>query len=459
MGTLVISNLGRLITGHPDDVGVLGPPAAFQPPYLRYLQAQAHRTVWFARPGDVLLVPTPVDGAFLRHATALRGFTPDDLDVLVHEPGAGFAARLREAVRRRGVDRAWPYYHDRTAAALIRGLGLPVAGFAAQGGAELLNSKVMFRALAAGAGVPVAEGRVPVSRADAEGFVRTLLADGRSAVVKQDFHVGGLGNEIASPAPGLLPIGANRVETCTDEEAVARFVARQWGPDDAPGRPPIVVEHYVPDCRSVYAGYRIGERGVSLYGHGEMRMTPVINGLITPSPSAGTAEFAPFLRHAERLAGVVRALGYRGQLSVDGVLTPDGDTFLTEINARSGGATHDHCILRTLVGRDDRVLVDRRRCDFPPLGPLLAELHAQGLAFDPVSRTGVVVTVHDGGTGSETGEFAVIAEDLAAAEQAEKAVEALLHERDGDATASADRGTDTGTHTDTDTDTATGDTA
>ncbi|MEU3624351.1 hypothetical protein BS329_04910 [Amycolatopsis coloradensis] len=428
MSTLLINNLGRLITGTRGASALLGHANMLDPPYDRYLRAQSHRTVWLADPGDVVVVPTPIDPQFLEYATGIRGFGPQDLTVL--DPAAvratGFTETILRAITDRRAERAWPYYFDRTAAALVRSLDLPVPGFTGQGGAELLNSKVLFRALAAGIGVPIAEGVVPASATEAEEYLWAALSLGRCVIVKQDFHVGGLGNEIASPGVRIRPIGARQVHHCTDREGVARFVARHWR---AEHEHRVVVEHYTPDSRSIYVGYHLTDDGVEAYGHGEMRMTPIINGLITPSPAVSSPAFAEFLGHAGRLAGAVREMGYRGQLSVDGVLTPDNGVFLTEFNARSGGATHNHCIMSRLAqprGEADRIMLDRRRCTLPPLKSLLTALERAGLGFDAASRSGVIVTVHDGDTCRETGEFCTIAENLEAADQLENRAVAAI---------------------------------
>jgi hypothetical protein len=422
VGTLLVSNLGRLVTGNRTVNHILGDADALAPPYDRHLRVQSHRTVWFARPGDVLVVPTPIDQAFFDYATSLRGFRGDDVTVLVPKDG-DIVEQVRQAVKERQVDRFWPYYFDRTAAAFAVELGLRVPDFIGQGGAELLNSRVLFRALAAGLGVPIADGRIPVAPAEAEAHVWRLVSSGRSVIVKQDFHAGGLGNEIASPYPELRLAGPGRVEVCTTRDDVKRFVARQWSHGG------IIVEHYVSDSRSIYVGYVIGDDGIRAYGQGEMRMPPVVNGLVTPSPNGSSAPFAAFLEHSARLAESVRVMGYRGLLSVDGVLTPDGDVFLTEFNARSDGATHNHCIMTTMVdaeNRPDRIMLDHRRCDLPALGPLLAALDAEGVAFDPAERSGTVITAHDGGSGGETGEFCVVAPDLRTAEAMEDTVTATI---------------------------------
>jgi hypothetical protein len=430
MGTLLVSNLGSLITGNRDPINILGSPEAFVDPYHRYLRVQAHRTIWFANPGDVLILPTSVDSKFIEYTAELRGFDAAELTILPPETLNQSVAVIRRVVEEHGVNRIWPYYFDRTIAAFARALGLPVPGFVYQSGAELLNSKIFFRALAAGTNAPIADGWVPTTRADAEEYIWDKLSEGRCVILKEDFHVGGLGNIILSPGQRVTPIGAVRAEICADQKSVKDTLDHHWATVADHEMPKIVIEQYEPDARSIYAGFSLTDDGVSIYGHGEMRMMPVINGLITPILlNNQMRKQSAFLHQAERLSAAVQRMGYRGQLSVDGILTTEGEVFLTEFNARSGGATHNHCIMNTLVARSpesDRIMLDRRRCDFPPLGLFLSALRSEGLLFNQANRTGVVVTVHDGGLESETGEFCVIAENLAQAEQMEEAVNTLI---------------------------------
>ena len=163
MSTLIVSNLGKLITGTRGVSDLLGGADAMSPPYDRYLQVQSHRTAWLAVPGDVIVVPTLIDQEFLDYATSLRGFRSADVAVLAPRPGqvsGGLAQAVRRVINEKQIDQVWPYYFDRTTAAFARSLGLDVSEFVTQGGAELLNSKILFRILASGIGVQIAEGRV-----------------------------------------------------------------------------------------------------------------------------------------------------------------------------------------------------------------------------------------------------------------------------------------------------------
>src|ERR1039457_7116897 len=66
-------------------------------------------------------------------------------------------------------------------------------GFVDQGGNELLNSKVTFRAVAAGTGLPIPEGIVTETPAEAVDFLWELLGSNRAAIAKQDTGSGGRG--------------------------------------------------------------------------------------------------------------------------------------------------------------------------------------------------------------------------------------------------------------------------
>jgi Pre ATP-grasp domain/PGM1 C-terminal domain len=438
MARLLISNLGRLITGTDQGRYPLGGPAAFREPYRRYLRVQAHRSLWFAEPGDVVLVPEPVDEQFRRYVADVRGFSPDAMEIVVPDSApacfdAWLLRHLRQAIDRNGVDGVWPYYFDRSVCELIDRLGVPVDpamyAYAAQGGVERLNSKAEFRILATRAEVPLAPGRIVTDPETLAAEVWRTVAGGSNAIVKEDCHVGGLGNEIVSAAHGVRPIGARGVSVCRDEREVRAFTDRLWNAGEGKRPRRFVVERYAPDSRSIYAGLSIGDTTASVYGIGEMRMTPIINGLVAYGPAARLPGFDDFVSSAVRLGQSVQALGYRGQLSVDGVVTPSGPMFLTEFNARSGGATHNHCLLRRMVdpaGMGDRLLLDRRRCDLPPLAMVVAALHSAGLLYDAASRTGVLVTVHDGGAGQQTGELCVAATDLSTAEEIEAAAEVVI---------------------------------
>jgi hypothetical protein len=88
---------------------------------------------------------------------------------------------------------------------------VPGHAFLSQGGGLLVNSKATFRAIAAGASVPLAVGTVCPDRCSAENAIVEMMADGEPIILKHEYFSSGKGNEILSPRDGVRPIGASRV--------------------------------------------------------------------------------------------------------------------------------------------------------------------------------------------------------------------------------------------------------
>ncbi|MFD3547921.1 peptide ligase PGM1-related protein [Streptomyces sp. NPDC058655] len=442
MPTLIISNQRT--------EEMVGDLDLLTPEYRRYVGNQAQRMAWLLGEGDVLVLPVAADEHFLRYVTERLGVDRSSVQVLVPPQGRfgegvlsrdrlgdeAFVRELRDAVASHGVDRVLPFHFDSTVAGLTRALGLdgatPGFGFLDQSGGRLLNSKATFRALAGGTGVPVPRGGVFSEQGDAADFLwDRLLGRGRPAILKQDFHVAGFGNEIVSPVPGIDPIGAQRAVVAADRGQLDKYLTDRWHWLTDGGRNTVVIEDYVPQSVPIYAELRVEETGVEFTGHGEMRMKPVLNGLIVPAPSADLAAFPDFLRAARQLCAPLHAVGYRGIVSIDAIVTPDGNILINEFNCRTGGSTHIHRIGERVVGGDyfeDRVLVELRRCSFPGFTATVEALAAAGLGYDHTTRTGVLITVDDGSQDGGFGEYCVVGESLHHAEALEERVTRLFAE-------------------------------
>ncbi|MPY57501.1 preATP grasp domain-containing protein [Streptomyces spongiae] len=440
MPTLIVSNQRT--------EEMVGDLELLDPDYRRYVGNQAQRMAWCLREGDILVLPMPADEEFLRYVADSLGIERDSVRVIVPPAGRvgegllsrdrltdeGFLAELREAVAAQGTDRVLPFHFDSTVAELTRMLGLdrvtPGFGFLDQSGGRLLNSKSTFRALAGGVHAPVPEGGVFSAREEAEAFLwEGLLSQGHPAILKQDFHVAGFGNEIVSPVPGVDPLGARRTVVTEDREELVKYLTDRWDWLTDGGRNRVVIERYVPESVPIYAEVRVEEHGVEFTGHGEMRMKPVLNGLIVPAPSAELPAFPGFLDAVRLLCEPIHAVGYRGIVSVDAIVTPDQDILINEFNCRTGGSTHIHRIGERVVGADyfeERVLVELRRCTFPPFATAVEALRTHGLAYDPATRTGVLVTVDDGSPTGGFGEYVVVAEDADGVRELELAVGELF---------------------------------
>jgi Pre ATP-grasp domain/PGM1 C-terminal domain len=430
--------MARLVIGNWSFEPGLG---SLSPEARRHIGCQGQRMLWSARAGDVAVLPMAPRPEFVAYVATMLGLDRDALEVVV-PPAAGladvlvrdrfedpaFLARLRRLVAEHGIDEVVPFAFDDTVNRLARRLdlrkGTPGFGFLEQGGSELLNSKVVFRALAAGIGVPVPDGIVTDVPDEVVEFAWSRIAAGASAMVKQDVHVAGLGNEILSRPTDDEPRGALYAKTVADRAELAEHVASRWSWYTGGLRRRVVVEHYVPDSVPVWAEVSVTDDAVRVVGTGEMRMKPVINGVVIPAPPT-TTEDPDFLAGATRLGEAMRAMGYRGLTNIDAMVTPGGAVLFNEINARLGGSSHLYAIGERIIGGDyldDRRLIERRDCAFGAFPEAVTRLADRGLAYDPRTRSGIVVTIYGTDGAGRGGECCIVGEDLDSAEALDRAL-------------------------------------
>ncbi|MEU4262696.1 peptide ligase PGM1-related protein [Streptomyces sp. NPDC025273] len=373
------------------------------------------RLAWFAQDGDLLVLPVRPEEDFLAYVTSHTGTRRSAIEVIV--PAAGragedlltadrlsapaFLTALRRALAGRPVTDILALWPDTSVATLARALGaehaLPGFGFAAQSGGALVNSKAVFRAVTAGAGVPIPEGAVCATLERAESAITGLLDANAPVIVKQDYSLGGKGNEILSRVPGIQPVGARRTLTLTGTSEVRGYLDERWAELSRNGRDPVVVERYYPDSTSLFAEYLITDDGVEFGGTGEMIMAPLATAQVVPAQGLKPDAAAELVEQGRRLCVPLHAMGYRGRLSADAVLTRDGELFFTEYNGRVTMSTHTYAVvgarLAGLDHADDRVVVERiwpGGWSARSFASAVSALTETGLAFDPSTRTGVV---------------------------------------------------------------------
>jgi hypothetical protein len=375
------------------------------------VRAWAQRMLWFAEPGDVVVAMAPPDAAFLAHVAGVKGFDPGELTVHVIPAGRfegmvdhlaldtdEFAALVRPyAASATEVLAAWPSPH---VASFVERLGIadrwPGHALFAQGACEPLNSMGGFRAWAAAAGAPISRGSVCRSKDDAVRASADLLASTRAIVVKKAHGGAGAGNHIVTTSAEVeLERAGGKYVTVLDGSAasVASFWDEHWEWASAGGAYPVVVEEFQAGARSIYAEFDCSAEGARLcaigelsFGHRQLERETV--------PAQGVAELARerLIAGARRLADYYWALGYRGPLSADAVVSPSDEVVFTEVNAQYTGSTHLYRVLGALAG-DDRVVT---QVTTPPFWPIastegfLAGVAASGCSFDPVERRGIV---------------------------------------------------------------------
>ncbi|KXK63665.1 hypothetical protein AWW66_01485 [Micromonospora rosaria] len=430
-----------LIIGNSRTAEMVGDLAALTPAQRRGGGWIAQRMLWFARDGDVLVLPFAPPPEYLSYVTGLTGTDPASLTVVVPPPGSlgpdiltpdrltdpGFLARLRDALGDRPPHGILAVYKDLPVTGLARALAaeaaLPGYAFSAQAGDALVNSKAGFRALAAGAGVPIAPGTVVTRPEQALETITDLFDQGHSVMVKLEFNGGGFGNEILSRTGGITPAGAPRVVVLPDRPALRAYLEQRWEWLTAGHAHRLVVERFFPDSTTVYAEYLITDDSAHLIGVGELLMEPVAVGAVLPAQTIDARTRADLLDGAARLAESLRVLGYRGVVSADAIHTPDGPVLFTETNCRLTGSTHVHLVLHGRVvdaaHAADRVFLERDGWAVPSFTAALERLAAAGLGYDPASRTGVVVTSNEVDADG-TVACCAIATDLATAERMQR---------------------------------------
>lgn len=425
--------------------------AALPVEYRQFLSVISHRMLWFARNGDIVVLPTRPADDFVGYVRRLMGLSDGEPRIVIPPPArqgqellyddrladAKFLTEMGTLVRQRATDRVFPFYLDNAVLRLARefGLGGSAGGlaFLAERGSEIVNSKAVFRAIAAGNGVPIPDGLVCTSRVDAEAFAWPLLAKGRSVIVKQDLHGGGYGNELLVPAEGVTGVGASATIVIPGQSALAGHLSQAWDRYSYGGARPVVVEHYIHGCEQLYIEFLVTDAAALLLDYGQVRMKPILNGLVIPPP---VRDLPGFLTGARKLAEAQRMLGYRGYAGIDAIVTPGGDILFNELNGRVAGSTHLDVLARRMVGEDyleRRVLISRNRCSWPSFTAAEAILAEHGLAFDARALTGVLLPGDDDAPGGPTGQILVVGTDIAEAQELEdRAVAAFGLPGDGD---------------------------
>ncbi|MFI1652010.1 peptide ligase PGM1-related protein [Streptomyces avidinii] len=411
------------------------------------------RMAWFAENGDILVLPVRPGEDLMEYITGLTGIRRNTLTVVVPPPHVGsegtlsaarlsdpeFLATLEQAIADREVTHFSALWPDASVSRLARVLGvqeaMPGYGFVDQAGGVMVNSKSAFRTLAAGIGVPLSPGTVCTSHMAAEQGILDLL-DGGPVIVKHDYLSGGHGNEVLTTGADFRPIGARRVITVDGRAEVRSYLKERWEWLSSSGRGKPIVERYVQDSSAFFAEFLISDGDVELTGDGELLSAPYAVGEIMPAQGLEPDLLDEIVEGGRKLAWALHAIGYRGVLCPDAIVTPEREVLFTEYNGRITGSTHIYGrIGKVAVGEGfgkDRVLLERvwpEGWHTPSFSAALTALEQAGLAYDPRSRTGVILTTaHDGNSGVM---YCIAAEDIASAWEWDRKVKPLFARQPG----------------------------
>ncbi|MDG4769201.1 peptide ligase PGM1-related protein [Solwaraspora sp. WMMD792] len=443
MPKLMFANsTSRSMAARPDDV-----PDDAKDSY-RFL---ANRMLWSMDEGDVAVLPGKVSDAWLAYVADLLGLaSPPTVLSLGDYPGGGWypgeRPQLAEALRgfmaaRGGGANPWRlecYIHDRDIASWERllGIGAEESVRFAQGTAELVNSKSVFRSMATACGIPVAEGRVVDRGPELVDGVSELLTRTGAVIVKQDVNAGGDGNILLTTVEGGKEAGAHYVVhlAATDPATVASAL-EPFGltalPDLPAGASPAhnIIEVYHESVRELSADMTVPRVGApTLMSYSDLRMAETWKGSIYPPQNLTPRLHAHLGAYMQQVAIVAQQLGYYGPMNIDAIVTRSGDLLFNEFNGRVGGTTGIDMIGRRLLGQDyldHHVFASRIDVPAPGCDILVKALDEQGLLFTRGSDHGVVI-YND--TTEETGtiEYVVVGRSWAETSRTEEQLTGML---------------------------------
>ncbi|MFE5406272.1 hypothetical protein ACFQ9Z_34020 [Streptomyces sp. NPDC056580] len=369
------------------------------------------RFLWHAAEGDVFIIPDDIDPDFKEYVAEVSGYAPASVTVLavdhpLNEVGLadeGFTDKLRALLKEPSEWSLLPCVATRAAAELAERLGiqaLPGSGFARQSGIDLLNMKSTFRRLAAGVGTPIADGVVARSPREIARALVSLSGQTGMVIAKQDRSGGGHGNiGLTDSDTELLP-GTRETRSLGDD--LGGLAEDLWSDLSDTLNQFVVVEAYHRADHRFYFEYYVGDDDIEFLDNGILRYS------LPPGETSGSPKWAGLdlplrlaperdvevVAHIEAFLDVVRRIGYRGYINIDGIVLPDGRLIFHEINARWGGGLVYHAIAERLLGpsyADTHAVSSVLDITPAPLGTLLEGLERGGLRYDPERREGIVV--------------------------------------------------------------------
>ncbi|MDG4767706.1 peptide ligase PGM1-related protein [Solwaraspora sp. WMMD406] len=430
MPKLMFANsTSRAMVARPDDV-----PDDAKDSY----RLLANRMLWSLDAEDIAVLPGRVSPAWLSYVAELLGLVSVPTVLSLRDyPGDGWypgaRSELADALRGRigeSGDAADPwrlvcYIHDRDIASWERllGLGADESVRFAQGTAELVNSKAVFRSMATACGIPVAEGRVVDRGPELVDSVSELLARTGAVIVKQDVNAGGDGNILLTTVRGGKEAGAHYVvHLAATDPATVRSALRPFSLTDVPDLPAgasparCVVEVYHESARELSADVFVPRTGApTLMSYSDLRMAETWKGSVYPPQNLSPRLHAHLGAYMQQVAIVAQQLGYHGPMNIDAILTRSGELLFNEFNGRVGGTTGIDTIGRRLLGHDyldHHVLASRIDVPAPGCDLLVKLLTEQGLLFTRGSDRGVII-YNDTTDDTGTVEYIVVGRDWA----------------------------------------------
>ncbi|MEU9580379.1 hypothetical protein [Streptomyces chilikensis] len=388
--------------------------------YRRAMAVVTPRKLWQARPGDCVVMLAPCSSAFRDYVAEVVGLDVDRVEIVAPSEIRGVhalevAADLGALERITERPELKPFVLDGPVLEFGRRTGvrvLPYTRLPEDGTLDalrLINTKDGFRRIAAGLGLPVADGGHAETPAELASRTAEFLTDHPAAIIKTNRASNGYGNTVIRP-------DARRSIEQQVQDAVAGQPARDCG---------WVYEEFLPFTAAPSMEMEVGDRGVTdFYSCDQRTVNNAWTGMVTPA-AAGPHD-RELRSAAAAIGGWLHEQGYRGIFDVDcGVY--DGGYVVTEANVRRTGGTYLEELARRLRPGDSPVhwRADvRQGTGGPDFADAVGKLAAAGLA-DPAADARAVLTADTVAVDGKW-RYLVVGKDDASVAEVERHVEQIL---------------------------------
>ncbi|RKT10374.1 hypothetical protein B0G69_7752 [Paraburkholderia sp. RAU2J] len=406
-----------LFLGNADTDAMVTSPQSLSKRYRQFSASASRRHLWMMSPGDAIILPSAGDQKHVEYIEEILQYNRGSLRALyVHgqsdDPYPLSFENLKSdailcAVKELGLHtNNWsihPYIADQVAFDFGQLIDVPVSfgrsGTPACEAAELFNDKRVFRALAAGLHVPTAAGRTCSSLAQLTSALAELTPLTGSSIVKLDRHSGAEGNVLITRDDISSAPGTHKVHRVIDQQEHTRAAQEVYSELSREGTPFFIVESYHHSVHSVGVHYLLEADSITLSGIADIRLAPAYSGMIWPTNLPETVAHR-LLAEGQKLVGDIARFGHRGPISVDAIVSSDGEVLINEVNARHGGFTAAKAIIDK-VAKKTRIntpIVAATRTnltsdmDFQSLRTLLER---EELGFAHARGTGIIIPVED----------------------------------------------------------------
>ena len=387
----------KLIIGNGFNEAMIGDISKKQSLVFRQAVAsEAKRLAWLLENGDVLISPSPVSRLMMEYIAQKMALDLDSITILpasndINNPStltsdtllnAEFVNHLSKLINTDNLWEVLPYFFTSSVIHLCGRLNIPILindtnSFMSQGGAEILNNKAVFRAIAAGQNISLPPGNVCRTAKELYCAMIELLNSHGTIIVKQIMNGGGDGNIAVTledrPAyPGIREL----FKLASYDEVTLDLATTLWNLlADGFGNNQLVIEAYLSSKQTLYAEYlispdkstykRLSAGTVRMDKDGDRRGNGMVNWIGFEIPFQLPAHLSEmFFTQCDILASIVSTLGYSGRINFDAIYTDDEKVFFSEINGRLGGCTHIHFIAEKILGHnylDTHYMLTRNR--------------------------------------------------------------------------------------------------